>query len=236
MGGYLPNNLAKCSSLLAELNAKSVSLCSFGRKTWEIKLSCDVSLDRCVILWKLTLSWDGILRGASCTWPALGEEHWTWVLVWHLNTVRPWTVKFCKHFDCLIWNGGKGSGPQEGYGKEDTPMWPSDSAQILTVMDNSKQLVPSKGMLRVLSHGRNGDRRTHVSVALQPSSTGNEAKVSVWPFWKSDAFLLWKSENNPAAYSLISAVGLHLGGVWGLRSSDLTCLINTGIPEVVIQD
>ena len=29
---------------------------------------------------------DGILRGASCTWPALGEEHWTWVLVEHLIT------------------------------------------------------------------------------------------------------------------------------------------------------
>ena len=54
--------------------------------------------------------------------------HWTWVLVWHLNTVWPWTVKFCGiwlshlRLEGKTWTTG---GLWEGGGN--TLMWPSDS-------------------------------------------------------------------------------------------------------------
>lgn len=96
----------------------------------KIKLSCEsIFCWICVCdSFEIDTLLDGILRGASCTWPALEGEHWTWVLVWHLNTVWPWTVKFCGiwlshlRLEGKMWTTG---GLWEGGGN--TPMWPSDS-------------------------------------------------------------------------------------------------------------
>ena len=96
---------------------------------------------------------------------------------------------------------------------------PHPNSVLLSVMDDSKQSWFQARVCSVLSCRRKGGRWTHVSVALQPKLSPPQAMrptVSVWPFWKCDAFLLWKNENNPAASSVLNlTVGLHLGGAWG---------------------
>ena len=60
-------------------------------------------------------------------WPALGHEHWTWVLVWHLNTAWPWAVRFCGTWFSPLRLEGKlrTTGGLCG-GGGNSPMWPSD--------------------------------------------------------------------------------------------------------------